>query len=76
MHLYFLTAKLVTILILDRASIFYASQSPPTLEGALDQAYSLYISSNTHNAVKERFPLPPQQYPILQLTEFVLSHRL
>ena len=76
MHLYFLTPKIVAILILDRASILYVSPSHPTVADALDQACSQYISSDTHNAVKEQFSLPPKQYSILQITEFVLSHRL
>ena len=75
-HLYFLTSNIVTILILDRASLFYASPSCPTLEEALDQAYSQYKSSDTHNTVKEQFLLPLKQYSISQLEEFVLSHRL
>ena len=75
-HLYLLTSKSVAILILDRASFFYASPSRPTLEHALDQAYSQYQSSDIHNAVKEQFLLPPKQYSILQFTEFVLTHRL
>ena len=76
MHLYFLTSKIASILILDCASLIYASASRPTLEGALDQAYHQYKSSDTHNAVKEQFSLRPKQYSILQYTEFVLSHRL
>jgi len=76
MHLYFLTSKIVTLLILDRAGIFYASPSRPTLETALDQACSQYKSSDIHNAVKEEFSLRPEQYSILQFTEFVLGHRL
>jgi len=74
MHLYFLTSKIVTTLILDRASLFYAFPFRSTLEDALDQAYSQYKSSNTHNAVKEQFFLPPKQYSVSQFTEFVLSH--
>jgi len=76
MHLYFLTSKIVTILILDRASILYASPSHPTPAEALDLACSQYVSSDTHNTVKEQFSLPPKQYSISQFTEFVLSHRL
>ena len=74
-HLYFLTSKIVTLLILNRTSLLYASPSRPTLDNALDQACSQYISSDTHNAVKEQFLLPPKQYSILQFTKFVLSHR-
>ena len=76
MHLYFLTSKIVAILILDRASILSVSPSRPTVTDALDQACSQYISSDTHQAVKEQFSQPPKQYSILQFTEFVLSHRL
>jgi len=67
---------IVTILILERASLFYASPSRPTLENALDLACSQYRSSDTHNAVKEQFPLPPTQYSISQFTEFIFGHRL
>ena len=79
MHLYFLTSKIVTILILDRACLLYASPSHPgrlTRIRALDQACSQYASSDIHDAVKEQFLLPPKQYSISQFTEFVLSHRL
>jgi hypothetical protein len=65
-----------TILILDLAFFFYISTSFPTVGHALDKAFSQYKSSDTHNAVKEQFVLPPNQYSILQFTEFVLSHRL
>ena len=75
-HLYFLTLQIASILILDRASLFYAPASRPSLENALDQAYSLYESSGIHNVVKEQFSLRPEQYSILKFTEFVLSHRL
>ena len=75
-HLYFLTLQIASILILHHASILYASTSRPSLEDALDQAYSLYKSSNTHNVLKEQFSLRPEQYSILQFTEFVLSHPL
>ena len=76
MHLYFLTSKIVTILILDCASLFYAFSSSLTLKDALNQAFSQYESSDTHTAVKEQFFLPFKQYSILQFTDFVLSHRL
>jgi len=67
---------IVTLLILDRASVSYASPSRPTVYKALDQAYSQYKYSDTHNAVKEQFPLPPEQYSISDFTKFVLSRRL
>jgi len=76
MHLYFLTSAIVTVLILDRASVLYASPSRPTLDDALDRACSQYESSGTHDAVKEQFLLPPKQYSISDFIEFVLSHRL
>ena len=76
MPLYFLTFEIATVLILDHAALFYASPSRPTLRDALDQAYSKYESSDTHNAVKEQFSLSPNQYSMLQFTEFVLSRRL
>ena len=75
-HLYFLTSKIASILILDRASLFIASPSSPTFEDGLDQAYFQYKSSHTHDMVKAQFSLRPKQYSISQLTEFVLSHRL
>ena len=73
---YFLTFEIVTILILDLASLLYASPSRPTLDDVLDQACSRYESSDTHNAAKEQFSLPPKRYSKLQFTEFILSHRL
>jgi hypothetical protein len=76
MYLYFLTSKIVTILILDRASVLYSSPSCPYRDRALEQAYSQYKSSGTHDEVKEQFLLSPQQYSISQFTQFVLSHRL
>ena len=76
MALYFLTSEIVTVLILDHAALLYASPSRPTLDDALDQAYSQYESSDTHNAAKEQFLLSPKQYSVFQFTEFVLSHRI
>jgi hypothetical protein len=61
---------------LERASIFYASPSSPTLPESLDNTYSHYVSSNTHIVVKQDFSLPPNHYSITDLTEFVLRHRL
>ena len=76
MPLYFLTSEIVTVLILDHAALLYASPSRTTFDDALDQAYSKYESSDTHHAAKEQFSLSPNQYSILQFTEFVLSHRI
>ena len=76
MPLYLLTLEIVTVLILEHAALLYASSSRPTLGNALEQAYSKYESSDTHNATKEQFSLSPKQYSILRFTEFVLGHRL
>ena len=76
MHLYLLTSKIVTILALEHASLLSTSPSRPTLVYALDQSFSKYEYSDTHNALKEQFPLPPKQYSISEFTTFVLSHRL
>lgn len=66
----------MTILILEYASLFYASPSHPSLLDALDKAFSQYSSSDCNDAVKRQFVLPPEQYYIPEFTEFVLSHRL
>jgi len=66
---------IVTILILDCTSLFNSTASYP-FQDALDNAHSQYVSSGTHDAVKEQFSLPPKEYSILQFTEFILSHRL
>ena len=76
MPVYFLTSEIVTVLILDHAALLYASPSRPTLDDALDQAYSQYESSDTHNAAKEQFSLSPKEYSILEFTEFILRHRI
>ena len=66
----------MAVLILEHASLLCTSTSAPTLHESLDNACSLYVSSSTHTAVKEKFVLSPSQYSIPDLTEFVLSHRL
>ena len=76
MHLYFLTFRTATIIILERVSLLFASPSHPTLENAFNQACSQYEASDTHNALKDQFLPPPKQYSISQFTEFVLGHRL
>jgi hypothetical protein len=68
--------EIVTILILDYACLSYASSSRPTLKKALNKACSQYIASCTHNEVIRQFTTHPQEYPILDFTEFVLQHRL
>jgi hypothetical protein len=71
-----LTSKIVTILILERAYLFYSSLCRPALKDALDRAYSEYGGSETHSAVTKQFPAPPKAYHISQYTEFILDHRL
>jgi len=67
---------IVTIIILDYACRFRASSPGSTHEEAIDEAYSRYKQSGTHEAIKAQFPGSPDQYYIPQLTEFVLQHRL
>ena len=43
---------------------------------ALDNAYSLYKQSGTHQMVISQFPGSPNDYSTLQFTEFILQHRL
>ena len=71
-----LTSKIVSILILEHATLYYASSSTPTLNQALDWACSQYRASNTHDLVIEQFSASPLTYNILQLTEFILRNRL
>jgi hypothetical protein len=66
----------VIILILEYASVLYASQFKPTREKALNQAYSQYSASKIHNQITKQFSAPPGDYSILQFTEFILQHRL
>jgi len=62
---------IVIILILEYASLIKKNSTEP-----LDKAYSQYINSDTHNAVQECFLVSPNQYSILQFTEFILKHHL
>jgi hypothetical protein len=71
-----LTSKIVSILILEHTSLYEASSSRPTLNQALDRAYSQYRAFNTHNAVISQFSAAPQTYSIIQFTEFILGHHL
>jgi hypothetical protein len=66
----------VSILILEHATLYYASSSIPTFDQAFDRACFQYRASNTHNVVIEQFSAAPQTYSILQFTEFILGHRL
>jgi hypothetical protein len=65
-----------TILILEPACLSYASLSKPTIEEALDRAYSQYQASGIHNAVIRQFLAPFKEYSIQQFTEFILGSRL
>jgi hypothetical protein len=64
------------VLILEHACLFFASQSKPTKDEALDEAYSRYCASGVHNELMEQFSAPPEEYSIPQFTEFILKHRL
>ena len=64
------------ILILEHACLSYASQSKPTRDEALDQAYSQYCDSGVHNEITKQFFLHPKEYSISQFTEFTLKHHL
>jgi hypothetical protein len=64
------------ILILEHACLSFASQSQPTKDEALDQAYSRYCASDVHDEVTKQFPASPEEYSTLQFTEFILKHRL
>jgi hypothetical protein len=66
----------VTILILQHACLFHASSSKPTVNEALDYAYSQYQASNTHNTAIRKFVAPSEKYSVLQITEFILNHQL
>jgi hypothetical protein len=68
--------KIVLILILEHASLYYASSSRPALNEALNRAHSQYRASNTYDAVIEQFSAPPTTYSILQYVDFILEYRL
>jgi len=67
---------LVAILILEHASLHHASFSKPTIDEALDKAYSQYRASDIHSAVIGQFCAPSKEYSIQQFMEFILTHRL
>ena len=71
-YLCLLIFKIATVLILEYATILFASPSRPTREEAFDTACLQFISSGTHIAVNnQQFPLSTEE-----LTEFILTHRL
>jgi hypothetical protein len=74
--LQFLTSDIVIILILENACLSYASQSKPTRDEVLDQAYSQYCAANIHNELIKEFCAPPKKYSIFQFIKFILKHRL
>jgi len=67
---------IVTITILEYACRFLASSPGSTLVKALDEAYSRYKQSGTHEVVESQFPGSPNEYTSLQFTEFILQRRL
>ena len=64
------------ILILENACLYYASQPEPNRDEALNQAYSQYCGSGIHSEVTKQFFSMPTEYSMLQITEFILKHRL
>jgi len=67
---------IATVLMLEYACILFASPSCPTREEALDEAYSHFMSSGTHEAVNRLFLSSLEPYSPQQFTEFILTHRL
>jgi hypothetical protein len=65
----------VTILILEHACLFHASITKPTIKEALHKAYSQYQALNTQYVITQ-FLASPKEYSIIQITEFILNHRL
>jgi hypothetical protein len=55
-------SKIVTILILEHACLSYTSQSKPTIDEALLQAYSRYCVSNIHINLTKQFSAHPKEY--------------
>ena len=70
---YLLTSETATVLILEYATIRFASPSRSTRDEALDEACSKFISSDTYNLVHQELVLSDSAP---QLTEFILTHRL
>ena len=69
-----LTCNIVTILILEHATIQYASGG--ATKDALNQAHSRYMVSDAHAAIHEWLTAPPVKYGVEQFTEFICKHRL
>ena len=69
-----LTSNIVTILILEHATIRDASGVATT--DALNQAHSQYMVSHAHAAIHEWLTAPPLKYEVEQFTEFICKHRL
>jgi hypothetical protein len=61
---------------MEHAYLFYASFSKPTIEEALDKAYSQYQASGIHNAVIRQFIAPFKEYSIQQFIKFILDSHL
>ena len=74
-----LTFRIATVLILEYASILFASPYRPTRKKAFDKACSKFMSSGTQNAVNQLvqlFLLSPESYSTQKFIEFILAHRL
>ena len=76
LHLYCLTFKTVTIIMLEYACRIRTSSPGLTLAKALDEAYSRCKQSGTHKVVKTQFQGSPNEYSVSQYTKFILQHRL
>jgi len=66
---------IVTILVLERACLFYASSSRPPYTKALDMACSRYTTSDTHNALMVQFP-SCRTYSISKISDFILNYSI
>jgi hypothetical protein len=67
--------EIVALLIVDCASLLYASASRPPYKEALEFACLRYHYSDTQNAIRARFP-SPGEYSVSEITDFVLANRL
>jgi hypothetical protein len=66
----------VLILILENACLSYTSQSKPTRDQALEQAYAQYCASGIHIDLTKQFSASRKEYSMPQFIEFILKHRL
>jgi hypothetical protein len=66
--------KIATILILEHASLHFASPFTPTKDEALNQAYTQYCASDIRFEVRKQFSVLPMEYS--KVTQFILDRRL